>query len=115
MSQSAASTQAAAPPWSTIAAHMAVLMRSVGDISGDLHRRVPSNDLWQFKALIDTGEDILMTTIVAVQAIDELGKRATEIRPLPQGDYSPDDPHARGSRHLADLVARRGMGRTLPT
>jgi hypothetical protein len=71
---------------------MAVLMKSVGDISPDLHRRVPSSDLWQFKALIDTGEDILMTTIVAVQAIAGLAEQASKVgQPTPLDEYSPDD------------------------
>lgn len=60
------------PDWPQVAEQLARLVESVGDIAPDLHRRVPSDDLWQFKALVDTGEDILMTTIVTLRAIEEL-------------------------------------------
>ena len=83
---------AAPPNWLAIAERLAVLVQSVGDIAPDLHRRVPSDDLWQFKALIDTGEDILMTTIVALQAIDELGKQPPKVQQLwPSGGHDAED------------------------
>jgi hypothetical protein len=78
--------------WPAIAERLAVLVQSVGDIAPDLHGRVPSDDLWQFKALVDTGDDIYATTIVALRAIDELGKEAHKISNLgPDGGYDTDD------------------------
>jgi hypothetical protein len=80
------------PSWESVAQHLSVLMKSVGDISPDLHRRVPNGDLWQFKALIDTGEDIFMTTIVTVQAIDALGKLPPKVQQLcPEGGHDAED------------------------
>lgn len=67
-------------------------MKSVGDITPDLHRRVPNDDLWQLKALSDTGEDIFMTTIATLQAIEELGKRPPKVQQLsPEGGHDAED------------------------
>jgi hypothetical protein len=58
----------------------------------DGHRRVPSDDLWQLKALIDTGEDIFMTTIVTLQAIEDLGKQPPKVQQLwPEGGHDAED------------------------
>jgi hypothetical protein len=80
------------PSWEAIAQRLSVLQKSVGDISPDLHRRVPNDDLWQFKALIDTGEDIFMTAIVTLGAIDELGKQPPKVQQLwPEGGHDAED------------------------
>lgn len=80
------------PSWERVAEHLTALMQSVGDISPDLHRRVPNDALWQFKALIDTGEDIFMTTIVTLQAIEELGKQPPKVQQLwPEGRHDAED------------------------
>jgi hypothetical protein len=54
--------------------------------------RLPNDELWQFKALVDTGEDIYATTIVALQAIDALGKELHKTTgPGPDGSLSTED------------------------
>jgi hypothetical protein len=80
------------PSWSSVAEHLSELMKDVGDLAPDLHRRVPSDDLWQFKALIDTGEDIFMTTIATLRAIDELGKQLPTVQEIwPEGGHNAED------------------------
>ena len=78
--------------WREIANHLSALMAAVGDISPDLNRRVPSDDLWQFKALIDTGEDIFLTTIATLGAIGELGKQPPKVQEVwPEGGHDAED------------------------
>ena len=80
------------PSWEPVAERLSALMKSLGDISPDLHSRVPSDCLWQFKALIDTGEDIFMTTIVALQAVDDLGKQPPKVQQLwREGGHDAED------------------------
>jgi hypothetical protein len=80
------------PPWSRVAEQLSVLMTSVGDISPDLHGRVPNDELWQFKALIDTGEDIFMTTLATMRAIEELRKQPPKDRNAGQdGGHDSED------------------------
>jgi hypothetical protein len=67
-------------------------MPTVGTFPLDLSRRVPNDDLWQFKALIDTGEDIAAITIAALGAIESLGKTPPKVQELePEGGHDAED------------------------
>lgn len=80
------------PSWEAVAECLRVRLTAIGGISADLHHRVPNDDLWQFKALIDTGEDIFLTTIVTLQAIEELGKQPPKVQQLwPEGGHDAED------------------------
>jgi len=78
--------------WTAITTQLLPIVGSVGNISSDLHRRVPNEELWEFKALIDTGEDIFAMTITALGAIDELAKQPPKVRALwPEGGHDTED------------------------
>jgi hypothetical protein len=79
--------------WRRIAHHLeTVVMPAVGSIASDLHQRVPSEDLWQFKALIDTGEDIIAVTITAIGALEALSKTPPKVQEaLPEGGHDAED------------------------
>ena len=67
-------------------------MPSVGGFPENLSRRVPNDDLWQFQALIDTGQDIIAATVVTLHAIEELSKVPPNVQELwPQGGHDAED------------------------
>jgi hypothetical protein len=78
--------------WATLAEKLSEAVAKQGDILAGLHSRVPSDDLWQYKALLDTGEDIFAVTLAAFWAIDALGKQPPKVRdPWPLGGLDAED------------------------
>jgi hypothetical protein len=63
-----------------------------GDVLHDLHSRIPGDDLWQYKALLDTGDDIFAVTLATFWAIDALGRQPpTKPDPWPEGGQTSED------------------------
>lgn len=78
--------------WPQIADELSAIVASQGDIHRDLHMRVPNDDLWQFKALLDTGDDIFSVTIATLWAIEQLGKVPPKVQELwPEGGHDAED------------------------
>ena len=78
--------------WATLAERLAGIVTSQGDVLDGLHSRIPGDDLWQHKALMDTGDDVFAVTLAALWAIDTLGRQPpTKPDPWPEGGLSSED------------------------
>jgi hypothetical protein len=78
--------------WAALAERLASIVTAQGDVLHDLHSRIPGDDLWQYKALLDTGDDIFAVTLATLWAIDTLGKQPpTTPDPWPEGGLSAED------------------------
>jgi hypothetical protein len=78
--------------WADLAGRLTSIVTAQGDVLNGLHSRIPGDDRWQYKALLDSGDDIFAVTLAAFWAIDSLGRQPpTKPDPWPEGGLSSED------------------------